>query len=55
MNYIVADQLNIKSFESVMPEYLVDDLGTSLVAYEDDGSVCGAVSISYDGEGYLID
>ena len=55
MNYIVADLTNIKAFRSVLPEYLADNIGTSLAAYEDDRSICGAVSFSYDGDGYLID
>ena len=56
MNYTIVDFVNFKKFISVIPDSLAsDDMGISLVAYEDDGSICGGVSLSFDSEEYNID
>ena len=55
MNYIKIDKENKKDFLSVLPDNLADDLGISLGAYTEDGNVCGAISLSFDGTQYDLD
>ena len=55
MNYILANKDNIIDFESVLPEIFIEDNSRSIVAYEDDGTVCGAVSVSRADIYYDID
>ena len=55
MNYTLADENNIRSFMSVLPEILIEDNSRSIIAYEDDGTVCGAVSVSRGDIYYDID
>ena len=55
MNYIKIDQSNRMDFASVLPEAFSQEPYIALGAYEPDGSVCGAVSLSDDGEQYGID
>ena len=55
MNYIRIDATNIDDFTSVLPASYFDGAGICLGAYEEDGSVCGAIALSYDGVQYDID
>ncbi len=55
MNYIRIDATNLDGFTSVLPASYFDGAGICLGAYEEDGSVCGAISLSYDGTQYDID
>ena len=55
MNYIRVSGENRSEFASVLPEIFTDENRVSLVAYEDDGTVCGAVSLSYAGYQYNVD
>ena len=55
MNYIRVNNDNKDEFKSVLPEYISDGGEISLAAYEDDGTVCGAVSVSYGGNQYDVD
>ena len=55
MNYVLANNDNIVDFASVLPEDFIDINNRSIVAYEDDGSVCGAISVSRGDIYYDID
>lgn len=55
MNYIKINQSNQMDFASVLPEIFSKEPYISLGAYEPDGSVCGAVALSFDGAQYDID
>lgn len=55
MNYIRIDATNIDGFTSVLPARYFDGADICLGAYEEDGSVCGAISLSFDGIQYDID
>ena len=55
MNYIRIDATNLDGFTSVLPASYFDGAGICLGAYEEDGSVCGAIALSYDGVQYDID
>ena len=55
MNYIRVSGENKSEFASILPEVFSDGKGVSLVAYDDDGTVCGAVSLSYAGYQYNVD
>ena len=52
MNYIKIDESNKTDFASVLPEEFSKAPYISLGAYEEDGSVCGAVALSFDGTQY---
>ena len=55
MNYIRVDNGNKGDFASVLPENYVDGIGVDLAAYENDGTFCGAVSLSYGTMQYDLD
>ena len=54
MVFVNIDEENIDEFASVLPRTMMDGLGVSLGAVIDD-EVCGAISLSFDGEEYTID
>ena len=55
MNFTRIDQELAEDFASVLPEQPSLGTGVSIGAYDDDGGVCGAVTVSFDGERYDID
>ena len=54
MVFVEIDETNIKQFSSVLPLELIDGLGISIGAAEDE-EVWGAISLSYNGEEYNVD
>ena len=54
MNYVEINETNAEDFSSVLPKEWLNGWGVSVGAVEE-GDVCGAVCLSYNGEEYLID
>ena len=54
MNYLRVTKENAGDFLSVLPERFCTGRDVSLAAYEDDGAVCGAVSVTYGGDQYDV-
>ena len=54
MNYLRVTKENASDFSSVLPERFCTGRDVSLAAYEDDGAVCGAVSVTYGDNQYDV-
>lgn len=54
-HYIEINDENKEDFSEVLPELLMDHIGLSVGAVNSADEVCGAVSVSFDGEQYDID